>query len=288
MPVVLADTGLTFYNLNNIRVGENGYVAQIAWGAIGYSPAASYGVKLALDAAGQEQRRVVSVSGDGAFAESANAIGTIAELGLDNVVFVMVNGVFAIEQFLIKANAFKQPLGDPPFTALTQVRQSSLWNWKDVATGFGGVGYEVTTNAELAEVIEVLKAGSPPAATSTGPCADHVRTRDAATTRLVSPHLPALRRSPSSPSTTSARTFPPTPDGRSSSVLLQFGRARRSDGNVTHGGNRRVVDRSRHAVAVDLTGDRRSTGAPAPSVHHPRRRGCRCSFPFAPPGTSPP
>ncbi len=173
VPVVLADTGLTFYNLNNIRVGANGYIAQIAWGAIGYSPAASYGVKLALDAAGQAHRRVVSVSGDGAFAESANAIGTIAELGLDNVVFVMVNGVFAIEQFLIEATAFKQPLGNPPFTALTQVRQSSLWNWTDLARGFGGVGYEVTTNAELAEVVEVLKAGSPPAPTPSGPCADH-------------------------------------------------------------------------------------------------------------------
>ena len=111
-PVVLADTGLTFYSLNNIKVPANGYIAQLAWGAIGYSPAASYGVKLGLDATGQGKRRVLSVSGDGAFSETANAIGTIAELGLDNVVFVMANGVFAIEQFLINSTGLRQGSAD--------------------------------------------------------------------------------------------------------------------------------------------------------------------------------
>ncbi|MBR9920892.1 MAG: hypothetical protein GYB31_08630 [Bacteroidetes bacterium] len=180
-PVVLADTGLSFYNLNNIKVPGNGYIAQIAWGAIGYSPAASYGVKLALNDTGQSKRRVISVSGDGAFSETSNCLGTIAELGLDNVVFVMANGVFAIEQFLINANAFcdqskidecastsGNPL--PKFTALTQVPQTSLMDWKALAKGFGGVGYEVTTNEELANLIEDLKKGSPPPAVPSGPC----------------------------------------------------------------------------------------------------------------------
>lgn len=172
-PVVLADTGLTFYSLNNLKVPQDGYIAQLAWGAIGYSPAASYGVKLALDATGQSQRRVVSVSGDGAFSESANAIGTIAELGLDNVIFVMANGVFAIEQFLINANAYC-PTGSKnsaSFAALTRVPQTSLWSWQKLAEGFGGVGYEVTTNDELRAVLETLKQGSPDRPAPTGPCA---------------------------------------------------------------------------------------------------------------------
>lgn len=166
-PVVLADTGLTFYNLNNIKSPQNGYIAQLAWGAIGYSPAASCGVKLALQAAGSK-RRVVSVSGDGAFAESCNAIGTLAELGLDNVVFVMANGVFAIEQFLINANAFA-PGSANKFAALCRVPQTALWDWTALARGFGGVGYEVSTNAELTAVLEKIKAGSPPGPQPHGP-----------------------------------------------------------------------------------------------------------------------
>ena len=170
-PVVLADTGLTFYSLNNIKVPENGFIAQLAWGAIGYSPAASYGVKLSLEDQGIN-RRVVSVSGDGAFAESVNALGTIAELGLDNVVFVMANGVFAIEQFLIDPSAFCESANAPKFTALTQVPQTSLWDWQKLAAGFGGVGYEVTTNEELKKVLKTLKQGSPKAGTASGPCVD--------------------------------------------------------------------------------------------------------------------
>lgn len=170
-PVVLADTGLSFYNLNNIKVPKNGYIAQIAWGAIGYSPAASYGVKLALNDTGQSQRRVLSFSGDGAFSQTVNSLGTIGELGLDNVIFVMVNGVYGVEQFLIDANAFcndDSSTGNPPprFAALTQVPQSSLWDWKALAKGFGGIGYEVTSNQELADVLNKLKTGSPPPATA--------------------------------------------------------------------------------------------------------------------------
>ncbi|MBV8036128.1 thiamine pyrophosphate-binding protein [Roseateles sp.] len=171
-PILLADTGLTFYNLNNVKVPQNGFIAQLAWGAIGYSPAASYGVKLAQESLGS-QRRVISVSGDGAFSQSSNAIGTIAALGLDNVVFVMANGVFAIEQFLVNAGAFGPGSGStapPQFAPFTRVPETSLWQWQKLAEGFGGVGYEVSTNAELASVLEKIKAGSPPPAQPSGPC----------------------------------------------------------------------------------------------------------------------
>lgn len=171
-PLLLADTGLTFYNLNNIKVPENGYIAQLAWGAIGYSPAASYGVKLAANAMGQSQRRVISISGDGAFSQSLNALGTIAELGLDNIIFVMANGVFAIEQYLINANAYC-PAGTPDpvdFAALCRVPQTNLWDWPALAAGLGGVGYEVTTNGELTSLLTTLKNGSPARRAPTGPC----------------------------------------------------------------------------------------------------------------------
>lgn len=167
-PVVLADTGLTFYSLNNIKVPENGYIAQLSWGAIGYSPGAASGVQLALDANGIK-RRVISISGDGAFAESANALGSFAELGQDCVIFVMANGVFAVEQFLVNAQAFSDK-GDTKFVDLCRVAQTSLWDWKKLAEGFGGIGYEVTTNQELADVLRIIGKGSPPPVKAHGPC----------------------------------------------------------------------------------------------------------------------
>jgi TPP-dependent 2-oxoacid decarboxylase len=170
-PVVLADTGLTFYSLNNIKVPQNGFIAQLAWGAIGYSPAASYGVKLALEDSGDD-RQVVSISGDGAISESINCLGTIAELGQNNVVFAMANGVFAIEQFLINAQAFSDKPDAPKFTALTQVPQTSLWDWKKIAEGFGGIGYEVTSNEELSATLAEIRKNSASPTIPSGPCAD--------------------------------------------------------------------------------------------------------------------
>ncbi|WP_085316810.1 thiamine pyrophosphate-binding protein [Derxia lacustris] len=167
-PALLADTGATFYSLNNLKVPRNGYIAQLSWGAIGYSPGAIGGVQLALRARG-DNRRVISISGDGAFAESVNALGTLAELGLDCVVFVMANGVFAIEQFLINPQAFA-PGSGVQFSALTQVAQTSLWNWRALAAGFGGVGYEVTTNAELQQVLAELRERRPDPVPAHGPC----------------------------------------------------------------------------------------------------------------------
>ncbi|MEE9927362.1 thiamine pyrophosphate-binding protein [Microvirgula aerodenitrificans] len=167
-PILLADTGLTFYSLNNVKVPESGYIAQLAWGAIGYAPGAVSGVKLALETRGIK-RRVIAVCGDGAFAESANALGQLAELGQDCVVFVMANGVFAIEQFLVNVQAYATP-PTVKFVDLAQVQQTSLWDWPSLARGFGGVGYEVVSNQQLQDVLATLRTSTPPPALPHGPC----------------------------------------------------------------------------------------------------------------------
>ncbi|PCE24725.1 thiamine pyrophosphate-binding protein [Burkholderia ubonensis] len=160
-PVVLADTGLTFYSLNNLKLPESGYIGQLAWGAIGYTVGANYGAKLANREVGRAHRRAISVCGDGAFSESVNALGTIAQLGLDSVIFVMVNGVFAIEQWLINANAFAADAPPPHFSPLTSVPQSKIWDYVKLAEGFGGVGYLARTNEELSTVLDKIHGGIP-------------------------------------------------------------------------------------------------------------------------------
>jgi indolepyruvate decarboxylase len=154
-PVVLADTGLSFYGLNNLKVAEAAFIGQLAWGAIGYTVAANYGVKLANEVTGRK-RRAVSVVGDAAFAQTVNALGTIAQLGLDSIVFVIDNRVYAIEQWLINAQAFSKH--DPvPFAAICEVPQGHIWNYVQMAEAFGGAGHFVHTNDELRRVLAGLR-----------------------------------------------------------------------------------------------------------------------------------
>jgi indolepyruvate decarboxylase len=123
------------------------------------------GVTLANELAGRT-RRTVTITGDGAFAESLNALGTIAQLGQDPIVFVMDNRVFAVEQWLINADAFCPPPKAPAFAPLTTVPQGHIWDYVKLAEGFGGQGYAVSTNAELSAVLQQI--AKPPVNPVTG------------------------------------------------------------------------------------------------------------------------
>jgi len=111
-------------------------------------------------------RRTVTLTGDGAFAEALNALGTMAQLGQDAIVFVMDNRVFAVEQWLINADVFCPTPNSPPFAPLTMVPQGHIWDYVKLAEGFGGQGFTVTTNAELSAVLK--KIATPPVNPVTG------------------------------------------------------------------------------------------------------------------------
>ena len=102
------------------------------------------------------KRRTVAITGDAAFAESLNALGTVAQLGQDAIIFVIDNWVYAVEQWLIDANAFC-PENPTPFAALTEMPQGPIWDYVKLAEGFGGKGYLVKTNAELKNLMQELK-----------------------------------------------------------------------------------------------------------------------------------
>lgn len=164
-PQIIADSGFSFLSNIDLPCGEGGYVAQLAWAAIGYGVGATPGVTLANLAVGRT-RQTVTITGDAAFAESLNALGTVAQLGQDAVVFVMDNRVYAVEQWLINANAFCET-GDPPsFAPLTQVPQGHIWDYVKLAEGFGGRGFEASTNADLSRVL--AEAKTPPVNPATG------------------------------------------------------------------------------------------------------------------------
>lgn len=155
-PVIVADSGFSFVALSNVKAAERGYIAQLAWAAIGYGTGATTGVALAQSTTAQP-RRVVTVAGDAAFAETVNAIGLGAQLGQDNVFFVMDNRVYAVEQWLIDPSAFCPGAPPPEFMPLTAVPQGPIWDYVKIAEGFGGVGHAVSTNAELKNVLSGLE-----------------------------------------------------------------------------------------------------------------------------------
>jgi len=159
-PQLIGDSGFSFLSNITLKCAESGWVAQLAWAAIGYGVGAISGVTLANQVAGRP-RRTLCITGDGAFAQSLNALGTVAQLGQDAVVFVMDNRVFAVEQWLINANAFCDGPQAPPFVPLTHVPQGQIWDYVKLAEGFGGVGFAVQTNAELAAVLQRLKQPAP-------------------------------------------------------------------------------------------------------------------------------
>lgn len=157
---IIADSGFSFLSNIGLQCTEGGYIAQLAWAAIGYGLGAIPGVTLANEIAGRA-RRTVAITGDAAFAESLNALGTVAQLGQDAIIFVMDNRVFAVEQWLIDANAFC-PENGPPFAALTDVPQGHIWDYVKLAEGFGGKGHSVKTNGELKNLMKELKTETPP------------------------------------------------------------------------------------------------------------------------------
>jgi len=99
-------------------------------------------------------------------AETLNALGTMAQLGQDAIVFVMDNRVFAVEQWLINADAFCPTPNPPAFAPLTMVPQGHIWDYAKLAEGFGGQGFTVTTNGELSAVLQQIAA--PPVNPVTG------------------------------------------------------------------------------------------------------------------------
>jgi len=157
---IIADSGFSFLSNIGLKCSEGGYIAQLAWAAIGYGVGAIPGVTLANQISGRP-RRTVAITGDAAFAESLNALGTVAQLGQDAIIFVMDNRVYAVEQWLIDANAFC-PGNSPPFAPLTDVPQGHIWDYVKLAEGFGGKGHLVKTNGELKNLMQELKQEPPP------------------------------------------------------------------------------------------------------------------------------
>ncbi|WP_328665142.1 alpha-keto acid decarboxylase family protein [Streptomyces sp. NBC_00328] len=142
--IVGADASMNYFGSLLLDVpSPGGFIVQSSYSSIGYSAPAATGICLAK---GPEQR-VMVFSGDGGFQMTAQCLSTQTRLGLDPIIFVIDNGVYAVEQWLADASVFHS---DEPFYKPCELHR---WNYSRLAEVFGCRGWEVGTYGELEDAV---------------------------------------------------------------------------------------------------------------------------------------
>ncbi len=160
--LVLTDTGLALFPSAELPISRpDGYLAQTAWLSIGYTGGATLGVALAVPKA-----RPVALAGDGGFQMVPQSFSTLVRQKKAAIVFILDNGLYGIEQFLID----EQILPDGERFYRDNLPQPSAfdilprWDYPKLAEAFGGKGFVASTLAELEAVLaQVLKLKNVPA-----------------------------------------------------------------------------------------------------------------------------
>jgi indolepyruvate decarboxylase len=152
---VVVDAGFPLLGAQNLRINRaDGFVSAAAWLSIGYSVPASLGVKFA-----DPSKRPLVFVGDGAFQETCQAVSGHHYYNTNNVVFVLDNGIYGIEQMLVNPNPFRT--GDDKVNYETRPKQNSVydynrlnkWSYEKIVDMVGGRGAVVNTNAQLQQVL---------------------------------------------------------------------------------------------------------------------------------------
>ena len=105
-------------------------------------------------------KRAIVVVGDGAFHETCQAVADQHAYGQNTVVFVMANGIYGIEQYLVNPNPFRQPPVDYEDKLLNHVypyNDLPSWNIAKITDAFGGEGRRVENHDQLLGVMEEIR-----------------------------------------------------------------------------------------------------------------------------------
>lgn len=141
----------SLYVATNIYgMSQGSFMGSAAWQCIGFETGAASGAQLGSG------KRAWTIAGDGGFMMVCQSLSTLARNKLDAVIFVMSNGVYAIEQVYVDMNAFK-PGPQNKFDAFDILPK---WDYMALAKAFGAEGYRVQTVTELNGVLAKLKKRS--------------------------------------------------------------------------------------------------------------------------------
>ena len=132
---------------NAYGLAQNSFLGSAAWQCIGFETGAASGAQLGSG------KRAWTVAGDGGFMMVCQSLSTLARNKLNAVIFVISNGVYAIEQVYVELSAF-QPGPKHKFDAFDILPK---WDYLALAQAFGAKGYRVKTIDELNAVLNELK-----------------------------------------------------------------------------------------------------------------------------------
>lgn len=158
--ILLSGVGFTLSIASYLRgVGKNGYLTDGVWLSIGYPVGAATGVAQACKRAPDDgNKRTFVVVGDGAFQEVCQAVSDQNYHGQNNVIFVLSNSIYGIEQFLVNPNPFREsPVNYPPkddlLNSVYSYNDLHQWDYVKLGESFGSIGRRVETLDQLAEVL---------------------------------------------------------------------------------------------------------------------------------------
>ena len=159
--IVVADAGFPLISAQPLHIAaRNGFVGQAAWLSIGYSMGAATGIKCA-----NPDKRVAVIVGDGSFHETCQAMSDQLSLNHNTVIFLMNNGVYGIEQFIVNPNPYRETPTEYPVPPKSNALQNGIyqynrlpsWNFMSFAETFGAKGRKVTNTADLTKVLAEIK-----------------------------------------------------------------------------------------------------------------------------------
>jgi indolepyruvate decarboxylase len=138
--ILVADSGTSSMGLGfaHMPAGAS-FHNQTLWGSIGWATPAAFGAAVAAP-----DRRVVLVTGDGAFQLTAQEISQFGRLGLRPVIFVLNNSGYLIERLLCK----------DPAIAYNDI---AAWRYTELPRALGCEGWftaRATTCGELDQALE--------------------------------------------------------------------------------------------------------------------------------------
>lgn len=162
--ILLSGVGFTLSIASYLRgIAQNGYLTDGVWLSIGYPVAAATGVAQACKrASGGKKQRTFVVVGDGAFQEVCQAISDQNFHRQNNVVFVLSNTIYGIEQFLVNPNPFREPpvaypKKDKLLNAVYSYNDLHRWDFVKLAKSFGSIGRKVSSLKKLKKVLREIE-----------------------------------------------------------------------------------------------------------------------------------
>lgn len=145
--ITLGISSSLYVATNAYGLYQNSFLGSAAWQCIGFETGAASGAQMGSG------KRAWTIAGDGGFMMVCQSLSTLARNKLNAVIFVMSNGVYAIEQVYVDMTSF-EPGPQHKFDAFDILPK---WDYLALAKAFGAKGYRVTTVTELNTILAEIK-----------------------------------------------------------------------------------------------------------------------------------